>query len=313
MNIIVRGDLEIQRVGLSEPERPACINRQLNAIHDEAATLAVLLHYVRILHICRRRPRQSLCAVQERRKLRQLHGTHGGYARGCLRGRRLYACVLLDDIPNDLKFGGAADARLAGGASLRDGGVIIVRCDVRPVLLVHVRSSPVAKVGAAMCHVEVDATEAVVPSQDLGHCVGHVCGAGVCHGLSPVRQPPRVVLAVEGRRLATGVHDTLRCEGGTQPEVFRPEVHNRVDIVASQAALEYDVRWICCVQDDTISQMLASSSHQVTQVNLVGATKPVLILHLDHDDGAAVGIKERLHARQQRRPPGVHVLQVHRV
>lgn len=35
-----------------------------------------------------------------------------------------------------------------------------------------------------------------------------------------------LVLAVEGRRLATGVHDTLRCEGGTQPEVFRPEVHN---------------------------------------------------------------------------------------
>lgn len=31
----------------------------------------------------------------------------------------------------------------------------------------------------------------------------------------------------------------------------------RVDIVASQAALEYDVRWICCVQDDTISQMPA--------------------------------------------------------
>ena len=35
--------------------------------------------------------------------------------------------------------------------------------------------------------------------------------------------------------------------------------------------------------------------------------------HLDHDDGAAIGIQQARHARQQLAPPAVHMRQVRRV
>ena len=51
------------------------------------------------------------------------------------------------------------------------------------------RTSPVAKVGAAVRHVEVDRAGAVFVAEDVCQRLQHKLRAGVGHHLSPVRQP----------------------------------------------------------------------------------------------------------------------------